>query len=357
MKDLVRIGVVGAGLMSQRAHVPNLLAEDERCRVVALADARVETAGLVASRYHIPAVYSSLEDMLAGESVDALVLSVPDPIHRELSIAAMTAGKHVFMEKPLATTLEDGRAIVDTAKRANVRLQLAYQRRHDPAAEQVRDIVRGWSESGEMGRLRLIRYQSLGGDWQCRPDGIMSAGDSQPEEASAYKWPEWLPGHLHGPWAWFNNYTSHALDLISFWIGPPTGVITSHPEPDPASVVMLDWAGARAVLVDGPAQPGVWEEWIELHYEGGWLRFSSPPALHRNVPGTIEIYRGREGRREVVESPPEWAFRREITHFLRSVAEGIPESPTPDEALATLTVVDAVFRHALEMGPARAIGL
>ena len=57
MANRIRIGVVGAGTMPQRAHIPNLLAESQRSTIVALADARVETARLVAERYGIPSVY------------------------------------------------------------------------------------------------------------------------------------------------------------------------------------------------------------------------------------------------------------------------------------------------------------
>jgi predicted dehydrogenase len=351
MKNPIRVGVVGAGHMPQRAHIPNLLAETDRCVVPALVDPRRETAQLVARTFGIPNAYGSVDEMLRSEDLDAVVMSVPDPAHLEMAVAVMSAGKHLFMEKPLATTTEDGHAIVSTAKDAGVVLQVGFQRRHGPAAEIVKRTLDRWADTGEMGRLRNVRYHSLGGNWICRPDPILNAGDKPLTDSTEYVFPEWLTGDLRESWSWFNNYTQHVLDLLHFLIGPPESVLSAYPVFDPSMIVTLDWAGARVVIMDGPPDGGRWEESIKFHFENGWLEFFTPPALAINVPGQIEIYHAKEGRREIIEAPPEWAFRREITHFLRAVAGEVPPSPLPEEALATQSLVEDIFRRAAEMTP------
>jgi predicted dehydrogenase len=355
MKNPIRVGVVGAGHMPQRAHIPNLLAETDRCVVPALVDPRRETAQLVARTFGIPKAYGTVAEMLRNEELDAVALSVQDPAHLELALEVMSAGKHLFMEKPLATTTEDAYEIVSAAKKAGVVLQMGFQRRHGPAAEIVKRVLDEWADSGEMGDLRIIRYHSTGGDWICRPDPILNAGDAAIGDASEYKYPEWMPEDLRASWPWLNNYTQHVLDLLRYLIGPPDSVVSAYPTSNPGSVITLDWAGARTVIIDGPSQPGRWEESIKFHYEGGWLRFRTPPALAINVAGQIETYRAKEGRREIIEAPHEWAFRREITHFLRAVAGEVPPSPLPEEALATQSLMEDIFRRAAEMTPSRKI--
>jgi predicted dehydrogenase len=165
-----------------------------------------------------------------------------------------------------------------------------------------------------------------------------------------------LTDDLRRAWPWFNNYTQHVLDLLRYYLGPPTAVLTSHPVHNPVSVVTLDWAGARVVLMDGPSQPGKWEEWIEFHYDKGWLRFRTPPALAVRVTGQVDVYRAAEGRRETYDSPPEWAFRNEMRQFLRAVAGEIPPSPNADDALAIQHLTEEIFRTAMEMPKPRSIG-
>ncbi len=345
---MIRVGVVGAGHMPQRAHIPSLIAERARCTVVALADPKPETARLVAERFGIPAAYTGLRDLLLNEEVDALVMSVPDSAHAETTIAALEAGAHVFMEKPLATTVEDGERMVAAAYAAQRVLHVGFQRRHDPAAERVRALLSDWRTSGELGELRLVRYLSLGGDWICSPDPIIDARDTPVTGIPPYRWPEGLPESLQRKWDRMNNYVSHVLDLLRYLLGPPSSVLSAHLDRPTAWTVSLDWGGVPVELTQGPEQRGRWQEWIEFLFDGGWLRFSTPPALRINTPGRIEVYRAAEGRIEEIEAPFEWAFRRQITHFLRAVAGEVEPNPTPEEALGTLCTVDAIFRRAAE---------
>ena len=353
MDSPIRVGVVGAGRMPQRAHIPNALAEG--CDVVGLADPRANTARRVADHFGIPQTYSDLDGLLAHEDVDALIISVPDPFHAELAIAAARAGKHVFIEKPIATNSDDGRAMVAEAKKAGRLLMIGYQRRHDPAAEIVKGLVDAWAASGEMGVPRYIEFGCLGGDWQCTPDGLIEADDPRPDERASGSLPAWLPEHLYGNFGMFNNGRSHGLDLMRYLFGPPTSVLAAHMAPGPAPVTVFDWAGAHTVFVEGPWQRGRWDERLTVCYDGGWVRLTTPPALLRNMPGTVEVYRASEGVREIIEPPYEWAFRREMAHFVRCIREGLPENPTPEEALDTLVVVEEVFRQAMAMPPPRPI--
>jgi len=356
MPRKTRIGVVGAGTMPQRAHIPNLLAESQRCAVVALADARVNTAQLVAERYRIPNTYPDVYALLADSDVDAVVISVPDQAHRDVAVAALDAGKHVFLEKPIATNTEDACAIVEAVRNVGTVFQIGFQRRFDPAAQTAKRLIDQWRDTGEMGALKLVRYHSVGGDWIRNADPIVNAGDAPVVKLPAYVAPHGLTDDLRRAWPWFNNYTQHVLDLLRHYLGAPTAVITSHPVHDPVSVVTLDWAGARVVLMDGPSQPGKWEEWIEFHYDKGWLQFRTPPALAVRVTGQVEVYRAAEGRCETYDSPPEWAFRNEIRHFLRAVAGEIPPSPNAEDALAIQYLTEEIFRTAMDMSEPRRLG-
>jgi len=347
MESTLNVGVIGAGRMPQRAHIPNLLAE--KCRIVAIADPRFETAKLVAAHFGIDTAFGYYEDLLADDDIEAVVVAVPDPFHATVAIAALEAGKHVFIEKPLATNRDDGRAMVAAAHKAGRKLSVAYQRRHDPAAEVTRRLMGEFAQSGEMGAIRSMEWKNFGGEWDWNADPLISAGDARPDEAADPHFPSWLPRELWGEFSIFNNGLSHGVDLIMSLVGRPTSVIAAYPRWSATTMALFDWSGVRTLFAAASTEGSTWQEWLEIRYQHGWLRFSTPPALHANHPGVVEVYRGRQGRREVYEAPHEWAFRREIQHFLRCVREDIPESPTPEEALLNLCLMEDIFRQAARM--------
>ncbi len=348
MTTRLNVGIVGAGRMNQRAHIPNLLAEG--CKLSAIFDIRTATASLVAEHFGIAAVSDSYEDLLAQEGLDAVCISVPDQHHASYAIPALKAGLHVFMEKPISTNSHDGWEIVQAAREEGRVLQIGFQRRHDPAAEIAKSLIDQWADSGEMGQPRWMQFICTGGDWTASPDPLISAGETALPEYEGAPLPEWLPEELVGPFASFNNGRSHGLDLLRFLFGPPESVISAHPGRN--RFAQLRWAGAEVYFIEGGNEGGRWDEYLEVHYDNGWLRLRTPAALHVNVPGRVEVYESRKGTYREVEPPLEWAFRREIQHFISVVRDGIAQSPAPEEAWETVNITEHIFRQALKMpGP------
>src|ERR671937_1713430 len=90
---------------------------------------------------------SSYEEILADRSIEAIVNTTPNSVHRETTIAAARAGKHVFLDKPIANTIDDARALTEACRRAKVVLALGYQRRRESHFRWVKQHL------GEFGRL------------------------------------------------------------------------------------------------------------------------------------------------------------------------------------------------------------
>lgn len=120
--DVVNIGIIGAGNISD-AYITGCRDYDY-LNVLAIADIRPEAATEKAAAHAIPYAYS-VEELLADERIDLVInLTVPTA-HAEVSLAAVEAGKHVYSEKPLAITREDGRAILYAAHGRGVRIGCA----------------------------------------------------------------------------------------------------------------------------------------------------------------------------------------------------------------------------------------
>jgi scyllo-inositol 2-dehydrogenase (NAD+) len=156
------VGVLGVGEMGKR-HAENLRRLVPEARLVAIADAAVERARLVAEELEIENWYSSLEAMLERKDLDAVLIATPDKFHAKAVETAVLAGKDVLCEKPLALNLSDARAALDAAAKAGRRLQVGFMRRYDPAYAAAMKRI----EAGEIG-VPVI-FKSLGRDKEWAP--------------------------------------------------------------------------------------------------------------------------------------------------------------------------------------------
>lgn len=144
----LRIGLVGVGRWGER--LLRVFSEVERCEVTAVCDtsgprlARVLDADLCRTE--------SLEALLAGPSVDAVAIATPSASHARLTCAALRAQKDVFVEKPMALTLSDSRAMVEAARRASRRLMVGHVLAYHPAVVELERMV----QLGRLGRLERI---------------------------------------------------------------------------------------------------------------------------------------------------------------------------------------------------------
>jgi predicted dehydrogenase len=146
----VRVGVVGLGYWG-----PNLarnLAVIPGCELTWLCDASEQTRAKLATSFPVARLTAELGDLLADDELDAIVLATPVPSHAELAVAVAQAGKHCFVEKPLATTAADAERAVQAAERAGRILMVGHLLEYHPAVTRLKQLV----ESGELGSLYYL---------------------------------------------------------------------------------------------------------------------------------------------------------------------------------------------------------
>ena len=113
----VKLGLVGTGWWATFSHIPTAQA-DGRAEVVAIADLNAERLNAVGNKFGIARRYANVHEMLANEKLDGVIVSTPHVVHKEAAIPVLEAGVHALIEKPLATTAADARAIVRAAEKA-----------------------------------------------------------------------------------------------------------------------------------------------------------------------------------------------------------------------------------------------
>lgn len=147
----LRMGVVGVGAMGAQ-HAENIARGVPEATLVAVFDAQPAAAERVARALDCDHT-TSLDDLLRRDDLDAVVIVSPPRFHAEHAVAALAAGKHVLLEKPMALTLADADRIIAAAADAKRRLQVGFMRRYDPAyVAAKRRIV-----AGDIGVPRLFK--------------------------------------------------------------------------------------------------------------------------------------------------------------------------------------------------------
>jgi predicted dehydrogenase len=152
---MVRVAVIGAGSMGRNhARVYQELSESE---LVAVTDTNLSLASNVAASYAVPA-YSHYAEMLRVTEPDAVSIAVPTAYHEEVAIAALEAGAHVLIEKPITATLEAGHRVVERAKYLNLKLMVGHIVRFNPAIQELkRKLI-----VGDLGRIFQIVCRRVG---------------------------------------------------------------------------------------------------------------------------------------------------------------------------------------------------
>jgi len=285
----LHLGLIGAGTMAE-SHARSL-AGLAGAKVVMVADPMLERAQKLAA-LHGAQAHADFRDGLDG--VDAVWISTPPFLHREQAEICAAAGKHLFMEKPLALTLDDCQAIVQAARTHRVKLMVGQVFHFYPVLQEVArrlasgdlgDVILGWSK-------RMAYY----------PPSEMPPWRTDPRKGGGYT---------------IENQV-HELDLVTWFCGEPLTVRGAVARSDPR---FPDFDNSMAAVI-------TYRNGSIGEVSGSWL--SRIPLSQRGVIGTrgaivIDAWdrlrlRGEDGDEKTVEvARPDGAVRAEDEHFVRCI--------------------------------------
>jgi len=347
MAAKVRIGFVGVGRMGQCAHLRNYCVLPE-CEVVALAELRERTGRKVAQRYGVPRVYREAQEMLEEEHLDGLVASQPFDRHGILLPELLKAGVPIFIEKPLASTVPSGEAIVRAVEQSGTWIMVGYNKRSDPACNYAKEQIEAFQQSGELGRLKYVRVTMPPGDWIANGfSDLIDEGDPYPDLPREAP-PADMGEETFRAFKAFVNYYIHQVNLIRYFLGEPYHVTYA----DASGVLLagVSASGVSCVLEMAPYSTTVdWQESALVAFEHGYVKVDLPAPLAVNRPGRVEILQDPGGRTPVVTRPHlPWvhAMRQQAINFIAAIRGDRPPTCDAAEALEDLHVA----RDAIRLG-------
>lgn len=156
IEQKIRVAVIGTGQIAAKARIPAFLS-NKHVELVALVDTEITKAKKVAKKLGIKGFYASIDDLFAREYVDAVAICTPPSTHADLALKAMNYGAHVFCEKPIATTLEDGKKVFQTSKLKERILMISSQRRLVANYRRAKELI----AKGKAGHVYCISDTAL----------------------------------------------------------------------------------------------------------------------------------------------------------------------------------------------------
>lgn len=216
MGSEIKIGIIGCGQVSRVGHGPAIIS-DERARITAIADPDDENRARFERAFRVPAAYSDHQAMLEKEELDAVVIASPPWLHRGQLRDAISAGTHVLCEKPIATSLEDCRAMVAMAEGHPKVVQAGHSKRFETGFQEIKQTI----DSGMMGDIYQMSIY-----WHYY---IPDFGSGWLRRILDFSKKHWIDFEKkYGTWRYFDpragggdffDHAPHYIDLMRFLFG------------------------------------------------------------------------------------------------------------------------------------------
>jgi predicted dehydrogenase len=352
-RAVIRLAYVGCGFMAQNVHLPNFSSLSD-CRLMALAENRVELANKVALRFSVPKIYHDHRELLGDTEIDAVGLSADYAQQGEIAADLLRTGKHVFMEKPMAVSVQQADRILRAAEEGNSRLMVAYMKRYDPGNRLVRQVVRKWREQPSKGKLLFARSHGFCGDWLAELDTTRMIRTDEPIKSISHDelLPSWLPLECRGSYIGYLQQYTHNVNLLRFLLDvgrrEQIAIRTVDLDSDGyTGLVALQLGDVRCVIESGRTKYHSWEEHTQIYFEGGWIHAWPQGPFVQPQYSRVEIYQGGETasyQYPVPKASSVWHYREEAAHFLFCLKNGAPFDSSGEDALLDAWTFEEIYK-------------
>ncbi|TNY19796.1 hypothetical protein DMC30DRAFT_353342 [Rhodotorula diobovata] len=379
---VIRVGIVGCGEVAQTTHLPTLALLSHLFRVTALCDVSPGFLKHCAKKFGIRNTYSDYSALVKDPEVDLVMILTADEYHACIAVEAADAGKAVFIEKPMALTVEDADAIIEAEKRNNATILVGYMRRYAAAYERmkeevasikdiryatVRDIIGPASQHSPLSDAthkadlssRLTSQNSV----FVAQSGTFSAAFSDfPDAANedrltrgrAIAQKALSPEQADSPrdvstYRLLGSLGSHDLSAMRELLGVPRRCIAAtraQGDGAPFMTALFDYGGFTCTYETGIDEVADFDAHIEVIGDGKRVKISYDTPYVKGLPITIQV-KERDSTGAYVERTirPSYtdAYTLELESLHASLTRGKPVKTTPSDAKEDLDIFAMVM--------------
>lgn len=309
----MKIGIIGAGFIGG-VHA-NILARDKRVQIVAIHDVVMERAQQLARTHDCTVASSTLEVL---ERADAVYITTPNTRHVPLTLAAIEAGKHVFCEKPLATTIQAAEDVYSATQQSDSVFQIGHNRRFAPVYATLKQIL-SEKHQPHSAHVKMNRGELLKPEW---------TGD-----------PEVTGGFLY-------ETPIHIFDMMRFLFGEieslhAHGSTHEYKEVDDFSVLLKFANGMHATVATAADASWLFPfERVEVfcHHATLMTREMESLVCSSNLEGHFTEQSMHQLPRE-----EKWGYAQEDRAFVDAIVNNTPAPVTAFDGLMSVRIADAIY--------------
>ena len=353
--ERVKIGVIGCGAIAQVHHLPNLSDLRDEFEVTVVCDISPSAAQYAAERFHVPQAVTDYRQVLEAD-VDAVLLCQSDP-KTEVALAALEAGKHLFIEKPVCFSLPEIDAMIAANRQAGTVGLAGYMKVYDPAYELAQQ------EAASMDAIRFVQINHLHPDnalhlrqfhlerFDDHPEGAFQALQAA-RAASRREAIGDVPPHVEHAFFLVAGSMIHDLYTLRHMMGMPSAVVSTEiwQEGRAITFTLAYPCGARCVAswVDLST---LWDfkETLEIYGDDKRILLGYPTGFARGILSTLTIQANDSSGRAYHHSPAiDWesAFMRELRHFHDCIVNGTPPRTSLEDARHDIAlIIDIIKRY------------
>ncbi|MBE1441892.1 Gfo/Idh/MocA family protein [Paenibacillus sp. OAS669] len=322
----LRWGILGCAGIAKRAVIPGIQ-QSQTGVVSAIASRGEEKAKETAAQLNIPVHYGSYEALLEDDQIDAVYIPLPNHLHKEWTIRAAEAGKHVLCEKPFALNAAEAEEMIAACAKAGVKFAEAFMYRHHPRYAMIKDVI----QSGEIGTIRGIH-------------GAFTFNNAK--DANNVRYKQFMGGGS------LYDVGVYPISAARFILEQEPQAATVHaffsPEHDNVDMMasgLLEFADGVALTFDC----GMWaagRNVLEILGTEGRIEVPSAYVVRQNADDHFFVT--VKGERREVSVPYVNQYALQADDLGRSVLEGKPQKFDPSDALLNMRVIDACLKSAQE---------
>ncbi len=343
------MGIIGVGNIAT-LNVPGYL-EHEQCEVVALCDPRPEVLERRQQEWNVGRGYTELDALLADDEIDAVEVLSPTPLHAEHAVAALRAGKHVSVQKPIANSVDDARRMIDAARASGTMLRVTENCCHFPPLVKARELI----HAGAIGTPTVVRIKTVVGRTESRFQANL--------DPAGYTWrfnAESPGGHLfddvmhkYAMALWLVDSDVRSVQAVvrqgPLFFEAPTVALFEYERDDLLGMMEVSYAPDMFIRSDHYGA----DEFFEVQGTRGFLWVTRLCGnLHVDLPPLV-LYE-EDGRRTSfaeLDASYDGSFRRAAAAFVDGLLSGVPPDLDPETARKALQLCFAVYRGSNEHQP------
>jgi len=336
----IKVGIVGLGRWAKV--LTHAAAKSNKIRIVSAFSRSEEKRAAFAKELGVPAA-PDMQSLLANPEIKGVILTVPNEQHLPMAEQVARSGKHVYTEKPIANTLEDGLKIAALEKKYGVSVTVGHSARLMAGIR----IIRAMIDKGELGRVAFMEA---------------NFSNERALELTRETWRWYKDKAPGGP---LSQLAIHQFDVLHY-LGGEIDAVSSMAsklspvgaEVDDQSMTLLKFADGKIGYVGSCwTSPGIFAVRVFgsqglMHYEIDFGAWDTPDKLH--ITSTLYIQRGKNGygKREEIKLPPSDMFCAELDMFAESCVTGNVRELSAHNGNVAVAVVYAALRSIERNGQA-----